>query len=61
MIFWRDVERHGVEAARNGVRTMLVKFKKSGHCNHVKEDELAYWKAVREVWDMRDLEIGIAL
>ena len=61
MIYWRDVERHGVEAARNGVRTMLVRFRNSGHCNHVKEDEGKYWRAVREVWDLRDLEVGVAL
>lgn len=61
MIYWRDVERHGVEAARNGVRTMLVRFRNSGHCNHVKEGEKKYWGAVREVWEMRDLEIGVAL
>ena len=61
MIYWRDVEAHGTEAARRGVKTMLVRFKESGHCNHVKEDGELYWKAVREVWDMRDLEIGIAL
>ncbi|PMD19336.1 hypothetical protein NA56DRAFT_575642 [Hyaloscypha hepaticicola] len=61
MIYWRDVERHGVEAARNGVRTMLVRFRNSGHCNHVKEDEKKYWGAMREVWEMRDLEIGVAL
>jgi hypothetical protein len=61
LIFWGDVERHGVEAMRRGVRTTLVRFRASGHCNHVKEDEGKYWRAVREVWDLRDLEVGVAL
>ncbi|KAE9362756.1 hypothetical protein N431DRAFT_391260 [Stipitochalara longipes BDJ] len=61
MIYWKDIERHGVEAAKNGVQTALVRFRNSGHCNHVKEDESKYWSAVREVWEMRDLEIGVAL
>ena len=61
MIYWKDIERHGVEAARNGVQTTLVKFQNSGHCNHIKENESKYWRAVTEVWEMRDVEIGVAL
>jgi hypothetical protein len=40
---------------------MLVRFRNSGYCNHVKEDEKKCWGAVREVLEMRDLEIGVAL
>jgi hypothetical protein len=61
MIYWRDIERHGVEAAKNGGQITLVKFRNSGHCNHIKENESKYWRAVTEVWEMRDVEIGVAL
>jgi hypothetical protein len=61
IIYWKDIERHGVEAARNGVPITLVRFRDSGHCCHVKENESEYWKVVREIWEMRDLEIGVAL
>jgi hypothetical protein len=60
MIYWKDVEEHGVEAREKGVQTTLVRFTESGHCGHVLEDEGRYWGGVREVWEMRDLEIGFA-
>ena len=59
MIYWKDVERHGVEAARNGVQTTLMKFRKRGHCNHVMEDESKYWRAVREVRRQRHKVTGL--
>ncbi|KAK2071408.1 hypothetical protein P8C59_005836 [Phyllachora maydis] len=59
LIWWEDVEAHGVEAAKmHGVTSLLVRFKKSGHCNHVKENKLFYWNAVRKTWAARDVELG---
>jgi hypothetical protein len=59
LIWWKDVEDHSDEAAkRHGVTSLVVRFKKSGHCNHLKKNEEYYWNAVRKTWEARDLELG---
>ncbi|KAK0612032.1 hypothetical protein B0T14DRAFT_393554, partial [Immersiella caudata] len=52
LINWRDVERHGVESAEKlGVRSLLVRFRMSGHCGHARGNEGVYWGAVRRTWE----------
>lgn len=54
LINWRDVERHGEETAEAlGVRSLLVRFKESGHCGHARGNEGLYWGAVRRTWESR--------
>ncbi|KAK4446566.1 hypothetical protein QBC34DRAFT_486781 [Podospora aff. communis PSN243] len=55
LINWRDVERHGVESAEKlGVRSLLVRFRMSGHCGHARGNEGVYWGAVRRTWEAWD-------
>ncbi|KAK0648590.1 hypothetical protein B0T16DRAFT_288721, partial [Cercophora newfieldiana] len=59
LINWRDVERHGVESAEKlGVRSLLVRFRMSGHCGHARGNEGVYWGAVRRTWEAWDAGAG---
>ncbi|KAK0725145.1 hypothetical protein B0H67DRAFT_465544, partial [Lasiosphaeris hirsuta] len=47
-----DVERHGVESAEEkGVRSLMVRFRDSGHCGHARGNEGVYWGVVRRTWE----------
>jgi hypothetical protein len=56
LVSWEDVEEHAKESAGYGVSVQNVRFDTSSHCNHMKEDEVKYWKAVRDCWERRDVE-----
>lgn len=56
LISFEDVEEHAEGAAAAGIMVQKVRFEASSHCNHVKEDEERYWKAVMECWETRDVE-----
>ncbi|EFQ34993.1 hypothetical protein CGRA01v4_09450 [Colletotrichum graminicola] len=52
LIVWEDIVDHAQESAELlGIESALVRFKKSGHCNHVRENEQAYWAAVVRTWE----------
>lgn len=55
MVDWREVEAHARNAEENGAsgKTELVKFEKSEHVAHVREDAEKYWDAVRMCWKSR--------
>ncbi|KAK0610044.1 hypothetical protein B0T17DRAFT_477612, partial [Bombardia bombarda] len=54
LIRWQDVEEHGLASARDlGVKSLLVRFKSTGHCGHARGNEELYWRAVRRTWDAR--------
>jgi hypothetical protein len=55
LIWWKDIEEHGMQASRRGTPVLLVKFQKSMHCAHVRENEGAYWDAVMDTWELRDV------
>ncbi|KAK2055059.1 hypothetical protein LY76DRAFT_521225 [Colletotrichum caudatum] len=52
LIAYEDIMDHAQESAELlGIESALVRFKKSGHCNHVRENEQAYWAAVVRTWE----------
>ncbi|KAM7207897.1 Eukaryotic protein of unknown function (DUF829) domain containing protein [Naviculisporaceae sp. PSN 640] len=54
LIFWKDVEDHGVTSAQTcGARSLLVRFKNTGHCGHARGNEEIYWGAVKRTWETR--------
>ncbi|KAF2126078.1 hypothetical protein P153DRAFT_298727 [Dothidotthia symphoricarpi CBS 119687] len=50
MVGWEEVEEHAAIAKRKGFDVTMVRFEKSAHCGHVREDEGKYWDAVLEAW-----------
>lgn len=68
IIWWGDVHSHGVESAmmqdEGSVGSLMVRFKRTGHCAHVREEEtrVVYWEAVRRTWEARqDRGLGFGL
>lgn len=54
LIFWKDVEEHGVRSAQTcGARSLLVRFKDTGHCGHARGNEELYWGIVKRTWETR--------
>lgn len=54
LIWWKDVEDHGVTSANVcGARSLLVRFKDTGHCGHARGNEEIYWGAVKRTWETR--------
>lgn len=58
IIWWGDVHSHGVESAmanKGGVGSLMVRFKETGHCAHVREERnrSIYWAAVKKTWESR--------
>jgi hypothetical protein len=54
LICWKDVVDHAEYSARHfNVLSLVVKFKATAHCNHMKENEDYYWSAVKKTWDSR--------
>ena len=59
LVHWRDVEKHGRETAEKlGVRSLLVRFRMSGHCGHARGNEGLYWGAVRRTWEARGTAVS---
>lgn len=57
LIWWRDVEEHAEESARRfKIPSLVVRYKKTAHCNHVREDPHYYWSVVKMTWESRDVE-----
>ncbi|KAF2191562.1 hypothetical protein K469DRAFT_720618 [Zopfia rhizophila CBS 207.26] len=46
-----EVEEHADEAASKGWEVEKVKFEKSPHAGHIREDKGKYWKAVMAAWE----------
>ncbi|KAK1995828.1 hypothetical protein LX36DRAFT_148422 [Colletotrichum falcatum] len=52
LIACQDIVDHAYESVqRLGIESCLVRYKKSGHCNHVRENEHEYWAAVTRTWE----------
>jgi hypothetical protein len=45
-----EVEEHAGVAEKKGWEVTRVKFEKSAHCGHLREDEAKYWNAIMEAW-----------
>ncbi|KAF2995994.1 hypothetical protein E8E13_000558 [Curvularia kusanoi] len=50
MVGREEVEDHAAIAKRKGWYVTMVRFEKSAHCGHVREDEGKYWRAILEAW-----------
>ncbi|PVI04593.1 hypothetical protein DM02DRAFT_611420 [Periconia macrospinosa] len=51
MVGWEEVEEHAEEARGAGWEVTTVRFEKSGHVAHVREDEARYWNEVLGAWE----------
>lgn len=51
MVGQEEVEEHAAIARRKGWNVTMVRFEKSKHCGHIREDETKYWEAVMEAWE----------
>lgn len=56
LISFEAVEEHAEKSASVGIAVQKVRFEASSHCNHIKEDEEKYWKAVIDSWEMRNVK-----
>lgn len=50
MVGFEETEEHAAMAKAIGWDVTMVRFKKSAHCSHIREDEGKYWAAIVEVW-----------
>ncbi|KAF9691647.1 hypothetical protein EKO04_010443 [Ascochyta lentis] len=50
MVGCEEVEEHAAIARGKGWDVTMVRFERSAHCGHVREDEEKYWGAVLEAW-----------
>lgn len=50
MVGCEEVEEHAAIARRKGWNVTMVRFEKSAHCGHVREDEGKYWDAILTAW-----------
>lgn len=50
MVGCEEVEEHAAIARRKGWTVTMVRFEKSAHCGHVREDEGRYWDAILTAW-----------
>ncbi|KAF2248176.1 hypothetical protein BU26DRAFT_531572 [Trematosphaeria pertusa] len=50
MVGAEEVEEHADRAMANGWHVAKVRFDKSAHAGHVREDEGMYWGAILEAW-----------
>jgi len=55
MVDWREVEAHARNAEESGAsgKAELVRFERSEHVAHIREDAGKYWNAVRVCWESR--------
>jgi hypothetical protein len=50
MVGFEEVDEHADIAESKGWDVTRVRFEKSPHCGHVREDEAKYWAAIMEAW-----------
>ncbi|KAF2624653.1 hypothetical protein BU25DRAFT_131347 [Macroventuria anomochaeta] len=50
MVGCEEVEEHAAIARGKGWDVTMVRFERSAHCGHVREDEGKYWGAILEAW-----------
>ncbi|KAH6625797.1 hypothetical protein C7974DRAFT_207571 [Boeremia exigua] len=50
MVGCEEVEEHAAIARSKGWDVTMVRFEKSAHCGHIREDEGKYWAAILEAW-----------
>lgn len=50
MVGCEEVEEHAAIAKRKGWDVTMVRFEKSAHCGHVREDKGRYWGTILEAW-----------
>lgn len=50
MVGHDEVEEHADQAEAQGWKVTRVRFEKSPHAGHIREDEGRYWSAVRTAW-----------
>lgn len=60
LIWWKDIEEHGIDGSRRGTPVTLVRFKESMHCAHIRENEGEYWDAVVDTWELRKTVLEIS-
>jgi len=48
-----EVEEHAEGAERRGWKVTRVRFEKSPHAGHLREDEGRYWAAVMDAWEAK--------
>ncbi len=50
MVGCEEVEEHAAIARKKGWDVTMVRFEKSAHCGHVRDDEDKYWRAILNAW-----------
>ncbi len=50
MVGCDEVEEHAAFARKKGWDVTMIRFEKSAHCGHIREDEGRYWGAILEAW-----------
>ncbi|KAF1917415.1 indole-diterpene biosynthesis protein-like protein PaxU [Ampelomyces quisqualis] len=50
MVGFKEVDEHADIASTKGWNVTKVKFERSSHCGHVREDEKKYWTVILEAW-----------
>lgn len=50
MVGFEEADEHAGNAESKGWDVTRVRFEKSAHCGHVREDEAKYWAAIMEAW-----------
>ncbi|KAK4675309.1 hypothetical protein QC764_503200 [Podospora pseudoanserina] len=60
LVLWEDVQNHAVRAKR---RSLMVRFKETGHCGHVmrEREKGIYWAAVRLTWEGVRVDGGLGV
>ncbi|KAK0663434.1 hypothetical protein QBC41DRAFT_368105 [Cercophora samala] len=60
LVLWEDVQSHAVQAGR---RSLMVRFKETGHCGHVRgrRERGIYWGAVRMTWEGVRVDGGLGV
>lgn len=55
MVDWKEIEAHARMAEENGAsgKIELVRFERSEHVAHVREDAGRYWRSVQRAWEER--------
>jgi hypothetical protein len=51
MVGHDEVEEHADQAEAQGWKVTRVRFERSPHAGHIREDEGRYWSAVQEAWE----------
>ncbi|KZM18975.1 uncharacterized protein EKO05_0011303 [Ascochyta rabiei] len=50
MVGCEEVEEHAAIARGKGWDVTMVRFERSAHCGHIREDEEKYWDAILQAW-----------